>query len=432
MTEDFKFKKIKNSAAFLTLTLTMLLLVVLPNSRAYSQTANELQQKIDSHNEKIKQLDAEIQAYQKQIDQVGNDAQNLQNAIKSLDINRQKIAAEIKKTQTSIDKTNLTIQELGGQISNAEVKINSNLEIIKKTVREMNQNDDKSLIENFLESKSLAEIFDEYEFANQFQEKIREQSKNLALHKEELSQRKTSSEEEKKKLVALKSDLNDQNQILNINKKEKSDLLAATKNKESEYKKILATRQAEREQFEKELFQFESQLKIAIDPNSFPAPGSKVFSYPLDNVLITQAFGKTVDSKRLYVSGTHNGVDFRASPGTPVKAVLNGIVQGTGNTDEQPGCYSYGKWVLIKHPNGLSSLYAHLSLIKVGSGQSVSTGDTIGYSGQTGYATGPHLHLTIYASQGVEIQRYTSSLHCKNVDIPIADSKAYLDPMLYF
>jgi murein DD-endopeptidase MepM/ murein hydrolase activator NlpD len=125
-------------------------------------------------------------------------------------------------------------------------------------------------------------------------------------------------------------------------------------------------------------------------------------------------------------------VDFRASIGTPIKAVLSGTITGTGNTDAQKGCYSYGKWVLIKHPDGLSSLYGHLSLIKVTAGQSVATGEVIGYSGQTGYATGPHLHLTILASQGVEVQRYSSSINCKNVDIPIADIKAYLDPMLYF
>ena len=48
---------------------------------------------------------------------------------------------------------------------------------------------------------------------------------------------------------------------------------------------------------------------------------------------MTQLFGKTVDSKRLYVSGTHDGVDFRASVGTPVMAMADGMVLGIGNTD---------------------------------------------------------------------------------------------------
>jgi len=133
----------------------------------------------------------------------------------------------------------------------------------------------------------------------------------------------------------------------------------------------------------------------------------------------------------LYSNGTHNGIDLGVPIGTPIKAALTGIVQATGNTDLQAGCYSYGKWVLVKHNNGLSTLYGHMSLIKAVPGQSVATGDIIGYSGQTGYATGPHVHFTVYASQGVEVRQYTSSIGCKQMFIPIADPKAYLDPMQY-
>lgn len=409
-----------------------ILLPTLGPNTAISQSAEELQQKIDSHNEKLKQLEEDIRKYEKQVQVVGEEAKTLQNAVKTLDISQQKVTTEIKKTETGISKTNFSIQKISGEIGSIEKKIASNIEVIEKTIRSMNQNDDKSLIESILSSKSLTEVFDEYESISQFQVKVREQSRELAVYKEDLAQKKGSAEKEKSNLVALKSDLSDQHQILDINKQEKNKLLTQTKNKESEYKALLASRQAEKEKFEKELFEFESQLKIAIDPGSFPSAGKGILKYPLDSIFVTQAFGRTIDAQRLYVSGTHNGVDFRASRGTPVKSSLDGVVEGLGNTDAQKGCYSYGKWVLIKHPNGLSTLYAHLDLIKVSNGQSVNTGEIIGYSGQTGYATGPHLHFTVYASQGVEVQRYSSSRNCKNVDIPIADSKAYLDPMLYF
>ncbi len=397
-----------------------------------AQSVDKLKENIETHNSKIKQLEAEIKAYSRQIEIVGGEAKNLQNAIKTLDINQKKISTEIKKTETNIEKTNLTIEQLGGEIGNTEEKIASNLEIIKKALNDMRQNDEESLLENFLSSKSLAQVLDEYQSITQFQQKIREQSADLENHKIDLSSKKTDTEKEKKVLLSLKSELGDQNKILDMNKKDKNSLLSATKNKEAEYKKMLTDRQAEKEKFEKELFQFESELKRAIDPDSFPNAQKGIIAWPLDNIVVTQSFGRTIDAKRLYVSGTHNGVDFRASRGTPVKSVLSGIVEGTGNTDEQKGCYSYGKWVLIKHPNGLSSLYAHLDLIKVSAGQTVTTGEIIGYSGQTGYSTGPHLHLTLYASQGVVIQKYSSSKNCKNVSIPVSDVNAYLDPMLYF
>lgn len=422
----------KSTLNLLLILLTLSLPIFTGIDFVNAQSVDEIKKNIESHNDKIKQLDAEIKAYEKQIQTVGAEAKTLQSAIQVLDINQKKIGAEIKKTETNIQKTDLTIKNLGGEIGTVEQKVVANMSAIGKALSGMQQNDDRTLIESFLANQSLAEVLDNYESVSQFQQSVREHSKELEAHKQNLSDKKTTTELEQKKLLTLKSELGDQNKILDQNKKEKNTLLSTTKNKEAEYKRILAERQAEKEKSEKELFQFESDLKRAIDPNSFPSAKNGILAYPLDNIFITQAFGKTVDAKRLYVSGTHNGVDFRASRGTPVKAALTGVVKGFGNTDEQRGCYSYGKWVLIEHQNGLSTMYAHLDLVKVTTGQQVSTGEVVGYSGQTGYSTGPHLHFTVYASQGVEIQKYSSSKNCKNVSIPVSDVRAYLDPMLYF
>jgi len=416
-------KKIITSGILFTLLFSII---------AKAETVDDIKSKIENQNSKIKQLEQEIQIYETEIQKTSTQAQSLQSAVKVLDTNQKKISTEIKKTETNISKTNLTLQELSDEINNIENEITSNTQTIAKAINEMRESDDTSLIENFLVGNSISDVLNNYESLDQLQEKIKEKSIELANYKLELSGKKTATEGEKTKLVSLKSNLSDQNQVLTINKKEKTTLLTATKNKESEYQTIVAQKKAQKEQFEAELYQYESQLKKAIDPGSFPSSKKGILSWPLDNIYITQYFGVTVDSKRLYKSGTHNGVDFGTSIGTPVKAALSGVVKGFGNTDEQKGCYSFGKWILVEHPNGLSTLYAHLSIIKVSVGQQVSTGDIIGYSGNTGYSTGPHLHLTVYATQGiVGIQKYSSSIGCKNVSIPIADVNAYLDPMLY-
>ena len=88
------------------------------------------------------------------------------------------------------------------------------------------------------------------------------------------------------------------------------------------------------------------------------------------------------------MSGTHNGVDFRATIGTPVKSAGNGVVEGVGDTDAVCAGASYGKWVFIRYDNGLASTYGHFSVISVKEGQRVKTGDVVGYSGNTGYSTG--------------------------------------------
>ncbi|MEK7068184.1 MAG: M23 family metallopeptidase, partial [Patescibacteria group bacterium] len=120
--------------------------------------------------------------------------------------------------------------------------------------------------------------------------------------------------------------------------------------------------------------------------------------------------------------------DFRAAIGTPVRAALDGTVQEV-NQGAVKYC-QYGKWVLVRHNNGLTTLYAHISGIAVSKGQYVSTDETVGYAGDTGYATGPHLHLTVYASAGVAFKQYTCNSGY-SAYIPIAPLNAYLNPLSY-
>ena len=226
--------------------------------------------------------------------------------------------------------------------------------------------------------------------------------------------------------------------MLDANRQETSALLAATKNKESNYQKLLAEKQTLHRQFEEELSAYEAELRFTIDPTLLPKTGSGVLSWPLDAVFITQYFGNTEFATRnaqVYNGEGHNGIDLRAAPGTQVRAASSGVVQGTGNTDTTCRGASYGQWVLIRHNNGLSTLYAHLSVIAVSQGQSVSVGQIIGYSGSAGYATGPHLHFTVYATQGVEISQLKSrALACKGkiYTLPLVkDRGAYLNPLSY-
>ena len=176
-------------------------------------------------------------------------------------------------------------------------------------------------------------------------------------------------------------------------------------------------------------------MQIAKDPSSSPDTGSKFLDTPLDSIKVTQNFGDTEFAKSgAYKGKGHNGVDFRASPGTSVRSVLSGTITSTGNTDAVSGCYSYGKWFLVKHNNGLSSLYAHLSHISVSSGDQVLTGQVIGYSGNTGYSTGPHLHLGLFVTQGVRVVRFGDikvETNCADATIPFATHEAYLDPLSY-
>lgn len=86
----------------------------------------------------------------------------------------------------------------------------------------------------------------------------------------------------------------------------------------------------------------------------------------------------------------HKGIDMAAPEGTKVYACKAGSVISTVYMDK-----TFGNYIVIKHPNGLTSIYAHLSKIQVENGEKVATGQQIGLVGKTGKVTGPHLHFEI-------------------------------------
>lgn len=125
---------------------------------------------------------------------------------------------------------------------------------------------------------------------------------------------------------------------------------------------------------------------------------STVTSYPTTNGLILGYFIRPVASgvKTQGLHG-HNGIDIGAPIGTPIRAVADGKVVlarvgGWGG--------GYGNYVIIQHPNGMQTLYAHMNSVNVSMGDSVSQGNTIGTVGNTGKSSGPHLHIEIHKKGG--------------------------------
>ncbi|MDE1919328.1 MAG: M23 family metallopeptidase [Patescibacteria group bacterium] len=88
-----------------------------------------------------------------------------------------------------------------------------------------------------------------------------------------------------------------------------------------------------------------------------------------------------------------NGVDLGAARGTPIRAAADGVVIIARSNGGWNG--GYGNYVVITHENGSQTLYAHMRNAVVSPGQSVSSGQTIGYVGMTGLTTGAHLHFEV-------------------------------------
>jgi murein DD-endopeptidase MepM/ murein hydrolase activator NlpD len=117
--------------------------------------------------------------------------------------------------------------------------------------------------------------------------------------------------------------------------------------------------------------------------------------WPMNNPKVTEFFGWRKNRM-------HEGIDFRARTGDPVYAAGDGRVVFAGT-----GLRGYGKMILIQHAGPWSTLYAHLSVIAVKQGQTISKGHYIGKAGSTGRSTGPHLHFELrYGADPVDPMIY--------------------------
>jgi len=122
---------------------------------------------------------------------------------------------------------------------------------------------------------------------------------------------------------------------------------------------------------------------------------------PIRNGIVTFAYGLK------YRSGAiHKGIDYRAAVGTPIYACVSGTVVHAGRHVYRKGWgFSFGTHVIVdnaRFPDGSAGLwagYCHMSKVNVRVGQKITKGALVGWSGNTGNSTGPHLHLQILSQR---------------------------------
>jgi murein DD-endopeptidase MepM/ murein hydrolase activator NlpD len=415
--------------------LTLTVALALPVS-VIAQNKEEIESAITEHNKQIEQLNAEIAQYQKQLDATAAKKNTLQGTLNDLNVSIKKVTSSVTLTKTQISATQLQIAQLQGGIEDKQASIETNQAGLAESLRLMDAAENQSLAAQLLAAGSISNAWEDVDNYQTIQGAVRAQIDNLAKEKQQLTDVKTQRENKEKDLQAQRTELVTQQGALNATKKAQTDLLSQTKSQEATYQKILAEKRAQQKSFEDALNDLQSQLQVAVSQSDITPAGKGILRWPTDNVRISQYFGNTAFAKSGAYNGKgHNGIDLAAPTGTPIKAALGGTVIGSGNTDSVRGCYSFGKWVMVKHSNGLSTMYSHLSQISTYNGATVASGDVLGYSGETGYATGPHLHFGVYVSSATQIIKLGSATKsttpCANAVMPVAPLEGYLNPLNY-
>jgi len=402
---------------------------------ANTEEVKRLQAEIEDKSDRLTSIEAEIRQFEAALLEVGAEKDTLQKALNRLELERDKVQADIRYTENQIDSTDLEISKLSLEIDETKESIDDNRAAVASILRRMATVDDETFVEMLLRTENISAFWEEFDALQTVKVSITTQIGELERLQTTLESKLNQNAAAKESLLDLRQQFDDQQSILTSNRNEQATLLEQTRSEEEEYQAMLASKKTAKEQLLAEVADIESQIQFILDPSTIPAAGSGVFRWPVLNPIITQYFGYTKFAlSGAYAGNAHNGMDFGAPVGTKIYAPLTGTVRNIGNTDIVPGCFSWGKWMLIDHPNGLSTMYAHLSQYAVSPGETVQTGDVIGYIGNTGYSTGPHLHFTVYVSDGVEVKQfnqYKSVTSCGAALSPFAAVEAYLDPLDY-
>lgn len=423
-------KRFKNAVSFaVALSVILCAAVIMPPNEeqsvraATSNSITDKQDKIKDLEERNKQIDSEMAsidgnisdneklqdlAFEKlanakdQVDNYNNllyykeqDIDAKQADINALDIQIEAKKQDIAKTQSDIEsleaENEKNLDEFGEMLHALYITENTDMfsvlaessdiyDLLVRTKMMLNitkQNND--LMEELKASLDKAE---------EMLAKLEKDAEDLDAYHQKLNQDMTELESAKADLEKERQAAQELSNQYNSEYNHYSEIIENFEYRQSQLKNEQKANKDEIEEYEK---QIQREIMLA-QQSSTQVYQEGDWIYPLDPSyrMITTEFG--YDPWR---SGMHNAVDISGGGinGANIYATKGGTII-TAKDNYIPG-YSYGKYVVIDHGNGYSSLYAHCSAIYVTVGQVVNQGDVIAAVGSTGWSTGPHLHFAI-------------------------------------
>jgi murein DD-endopeptidase MepM/ murein hydrolase activator NlpD len=373
------------------------------------QTPEELKKAIDDKNQALLDINNQIDQTQKQLESVQGQSKTLQQELKKIDYTINQVNLNIKSSELNIQKLGLEIESLKYDINDSKSQIEVKKTAISELLKEIQKNDNENLLTVFLKNKSLSESLNEIQSIIDMNSSLAGSINTLQKLNSQLSDKLDQSLAKKTKLASENTNLKNQQIILQSQKTERQSLLAQTKDQEKNYQALASALDKQQASITDEINQLEEQLRLQINPLTLPTQRAGVLAVPVSiKPRITQGYGVTDFVLKNYTASMrkwHNGIDLAGPIGTPILAAESGTVLKVGNQDLYCPKGAYGKFIVIQHENNLTTLYAHLSLQIVKNGDHVERGEIIGYMGKTGWATGSHLHFTVWASSTFSLKQ---------------------------
>lgn len=347
----------------------------------------------NASNAEIDEIQRQIDANRSALSQKSKEVSSLKNQIAVMDGQIRDVELQISKSQAEVKKTQIEIEDLQTQITQKEADLKIQKENLFETMKTMYESGgDRSMVEIIASSNSFTDIIDQSQYLESIRTRIDETVDSIIKIKADLETKKQDQEKKKQEASDLLDQQKNMRQGLAGQKSAKDQLLTQTKGEEAAYQSKLSQAWAD---YADAL----SRSSSSGGSNYIGGSGNGYLSSPSSGYL-TQGYGCTSfarcgDPHGPYGGNIHNGIDISMGYPGAIKAAADGVVLDKG---EEYNSHGWGNWIIIRHPNGLATLYAHLSSFRVSVGQSVSKGDTIGLEGNTGASTGSHLHFSVFTN----------------------------------
>jgi len=296
----------------------------------WASLIDDLQEEIDKKAQEIKELEEQAAAFRKELEDAQGRKSSLQNQLFIIESRIKKLRNDIYITAARIDNASLKIESLSLDIDEKQNEVDKKKDSIAVIIQVLYEYDQESLIELVLIESSLSNFLNQVRYLESLQENVHRDLIILQELKAILKEEKTEVEYQRNQLYVLNNQLYSQKEIVDGEKEEKDYLLIKTKGQEKQYQSLLDETLRRQQEIQQDIYELEDKLRMTYDPSALPEARSGVLSWPLDGIL-TQNYGITPYSQRLYKSGFHNGIDVASSYGEPIRAARDGVVLAIGS-----------------------------------------------------------------------------------------------------
>lgn len=379
-------KQIKTKKVLVILLAVLGLFIFALVFPAFSRAAN-LSDLYKQKNEASKQITEKSKSAQTKKEE----AAKLSQELKKLDQEIAAIRAKIKETRSQIEQTEQEIKQTEEEIGKKEEELKIQINNRNEALRVIYENSRTNNLEIIIASSTLSEVVNYNEYLEALEQKIESIIGEIIRLKGELEEKKSALENKKKELDNLKAQQEAYQQGLASQQTQKNKLLGDARSQQKQLEKQVAEAQKLESQVQAEIArilsaQNSSGRAVVARDRGTSAVG---FMWPMDYLYISAYWGEPTPFQSF-----HSGIDLVNVMGTPVYAAANGTIVFTGASPlgESVG---YGRYIVIGHNARFSTLYGHLMGFNVSLGQEVKQGEVIGYMGNTGWTTGPHLHFEV-------------------------------------